>query len=78
MVGRRVSSAALRDLNPGYHRLGYNADSVERLVALTDEHADFVQVRPRRTVVAVLGKLEQHAKTQKKLGVRSASAKARA
>ena len=41
MVGRRVSSAALRDLNPGYHRLGYNAGSVERLVALTDEHADF-------------------------------------
>jgi hypothetical protein len=29
-------------------------------------------------VVAVLGKLEQHGKTQGKLGVRSASAKARA
>ena len=51
----------------------YNADSVERLVALTDEHADFSrvfgamfallichQVRPHQTVIAVLGKLEQH------------------
>src|ERR1700745_2009784 len=27
--------------NPGYDRLGYNAGSVERLVALTDELADF-------------------------------------
>ena len=38
---KQRSSAAPRDLNPGYHRLGYNAGSVERLVALTDEHADF-------------------------------------
>ena len=33
--------AALRDFNPSYDRLGYNAGSVERLVTLTDEHADF-------------------------------------
>jgi hypothetical protein len=37
----RQETAALRDFNPGYDRLGYNAGSVERLVALTDEHADF-------------------------------------
>jgi hypothetical protein len=37
----RQETAALRDINPGYDRLGYNAGSVERLVALTDEQADF-------------------------------------
>jgi hypothetical protein len=36
--GRSVLRCGI--FNPGYDRLGYNAGSVERLVALTDEHAD--------------------------------------